>query len=393
MNRPTLSRFTPIEVNCINHIHGGIARISRGFRPPVVPAKLTFDLTALSASIARTETLRRVSARTRFFLGIKAFIEARLLIENRPSFTLSRDFPLLADAARTSFAGSVGVGIADLVMNQMGYIWRDNAQSLCITSGSRPDFIYGGGPAAGHGMVIVEAHGSFAKDIDSRKITKRTNNKYVRQIISNLAVFHKQYGNVVNGYCIGFGSKPGQTGSFICVADTSIPTAQHGQPYSAGSVFGNPPIPLVLATFRANFSLLNATRIVRWIECILFDVDRPRDISPVEFEVISYADTEFVIFPIFYHHLFLGNIGVFAIVKQACQHFLDYLAQRISGKSEISTRFIEIFESEIAGFSSTELKDTGYIRYRDGLAFLVNPSKMEPKEKLVWDPHSGCRTE
>ena len=214
-----LLRPTPIEVNPIDHHHAGVSPITPGFRPPALPTKLTFNLIALAASIARTETLRRVSDRTRFFLAIKAFIEAELLVENRNSFTLSKNFLHLADAARASFAGSVGAGIADLVMNRLGYVWRDNAESLCQTYRSRPDFIYGDGPAARHGMVIVEAHGSFAKNITLPTIKKRTTDKLVRQVMPNLTSCHPQYGNVINGYCIGFGSSPNRSGSF-CASRT-----------------------------------------------------------------------------------------------------------------------------------------------------------------------------
>ena len=407
MKRLVASLPTPIEVNTIDHHHAGVSPISGSFRPPNLPKKLTFNLIALAASIARTETLRRVSDRTRFFLGISTFIEAGLLIENGPYFTLSPDFRGLADAARRSFAGSVGAGIADLVMNQLGYTWRDNAESLFPTNSPHPDFIYGDGPAAGHGIVIVEAHGSFAKDITLPTIKKRTRNKFARQVVPNLTSCHPQYGNVMNGYCIGFGSRPNRSGSFLCVADTSAPVTQPSGSSSGDPEAENPSTPLVLATCRSNFSLLGAMEVVRWIEWILFDIDEfPDDVPPVKFPIIGYVDKEFVVspifhrfFPSFYYEIALENFGLFAIAKQSCQSFLNYLTRRIN--RDESTEFPDIPKSEIAGFSSTELRDTEYVMYRDGLALLGNPSKMEsegrliwdPRRILVWDPHNGCRIE
>lgn len=276
----------------------------------------------------------------------------------------------------------------------MRYTWRDNAESLFSARSSRPDFIYGDGPAAGHGMVIVEAHGSLAKDVTSTRIRGRTRDKLKKQVIPNLDSVHPQYGRAIHGYCVGFGSRPGSKGSFLCVADTSDPATQHRQLSSAGPGSESPSIPLVLATFRANFSLLSATRIMRWIEYILFGTDRPEDTSPVELQIVRYANIEFIIlsdFPPFFYPYF-PRIGVFAIMKQTCQIFLNYLTDRINGKREASTEFLEIPKSEIAGFSSTELRDTGYIRYRDGLAFLENPWKIELVRELVWHPHFGCRT-
>ena len=389
-----LTRLTPIKVSPIVHCHwhGHASPISHSFRPPNLPTCLTFELKALAASIARTEASRRMSDETLYWWKKKAFIEVMLLIENGSDFTLSSDFHLLADAARTSFAGSVGAGISDLIMVDMGYTWRDNAEGLSSARGPRPDFIYDDGPAAGHGMVIVEAHGSFAKKITSAKIERRTRNKLGRQVIPNLTSVHPLYGEAIHGYCVGFGSRPGSKDSFLCVADTFAPATQHRQSSSVNPGSGNPPISLVLATFRANFSLLNATSVVRWIEYILFDIDRPKDTFSVEFHIVRYAGIEFVILLDFLPFFFLQSTDVFGIMKQVCQVFLNCLTHIINGEEETSIEFSEIPKSEIAGFSSTELRDTEYVRYRDGLVFLenINTSKIEWRGKLVWDPFSGC---
>lgn len=68
-----------------------------------------------------------------------------------------------------SLAARVGAGITDLYMNALGYTWRANAACLSSTLDPHADFIYEGGNASGHGVVLAEAHGSFAANASAKK--------------------------------------------------------------------------------------------------------------------------------------------------------------------------------------------------------------------------------
>jgi hypothetical protein len=59
-----------------------------------------------------------------------ALSDVEFLIEDGTTFSLSPNLKFLADVERTVFAARVGAGITDLVMNALGYIWRDNAAQL-----------------------------------------------------------------------------------------------------------------------------------------------------------------------------------------------------------------------------------------------------------------------
>ena len=99
-----------------------------------------------------------------------ALIELETLLEDGSAFALKSYFKFLVDTARSQFAAKVGAGVTHLYMEALGYEWRANA--VCLSSSLDPhaDFIYDGGNVAGHGVVLAEAHGSFAKDASAAKI-------------------------------------------------------------------------------------------------------------------------------------------------------------------------------------------------------------------------------
>jgi hypothetical protein len=75
------------------------------------------------------------------------------LVTDGADFGLSPSITSLADAERSGFAGRVGAGMTDLLMNPLGYVWRDNAICLSTNLNRHADFIYAGGPVSVHGVV------------------------------------------------------------------------------------------------------------------------------------------------------------------------------------------------------------------------------------------------
>lgn len=135
--------------------------ISAGFKPPTANATLTFGPSALAASIARTAAPRDAPPEMLARWGDSAPTEVEWLVDDGTTFELSQYVHSLADSERTSFAGRVGAGVTDLLMNTLGYTWRDDASCLSRPLAPHADFIYADGAVSGHGVVLAEGATTF----------------------------------------------------------------------------------------------------------------------------------------------------------------------------------------------------------------------------------------
>ena len=271
--------------------------ISVGFEPPQANTTLVFGPSALAASIARTATLRNAPSEMLASWGDSTLVQVEWLIEDGTTFALSQHLQALADAERTSFAGRVGAGITDLLMNALGFTWRDNASCLSGSLTPHADFIYADGAVSGHGVVLAEAHGSFAASVTLSGIGREAKRKYLRQVRPHLATV-SPHGKVIHGYSIAFGSKPGTAGALLHVAETLIskPRGRRQPPPQTVPVLNPEAVPtsLALSTHRSNFSVMDAPSIVRWIDWVRDGGERPDDASPSEFIRIPYAGRTFL---------------------------------------------------------------------------------------------------
>lgn len=271
--------------------------ISAGFKPPNAATTLIFGPSALAASIARTVTLRDAPPEMLARWGDSALTEVEWLIDDGTTFALSQYVRSLADAERTSFAGDVGAGVTDLLMNALGYTWRDNASCLSRSLAPHADFIYADGAVSGHGVVLAEAHGSFAANITSAGISSRAKDKYLRQVKPHLAVV-SPHGKVIHGYSIAFASRPGTPGAFLHLAETRIskPRGKRRPPTPPDPAPGSEATPtsLALSTHRSKFSLMNAPSVARWIDWVRNGGEPPDDMAPLSFIQILYAGRIFL---------------------------------------------------------------------------------------------------
>ena len=155
--------------------------------------------------------------------------ELETLLEDGSTFALKSHFKFLADTAGSQFAAKIGAGITHLYMDALGYAWRANA--VCLSSSLDPhaDFIYDGGNAAGHGVVLAEAHGSFAKEATAAKITSAAKRKYTKQVKPYIAG-PSPFGQVIHGYSVAFGSKPTATGCFSSISENSDHRSRERRP-------------------------------------------------------------------------------------------------------------------------------------------------------------------
>lgn len=137
-------------------LHGHVpSPLAVGFSPPAPVMNLEFGPFTLAAAVARTATLRDdAPVEVLDALQRSTFPMLETMIAEGSIFSLSEYFSHLADTERTLFAARVGGGITDLYMNTLGYAWRANA--ICLSSALDPhaDFIYDGGSAKGHGVVL-----------------------------------------------------------------------------------------------------------------------------------------------------------------------------------------------------------------------------------------------
>jgi hypothetical protein len=265
--------------------------ISTRFVAPDPTTNLTFGPLALAAAVARTATTRDVRPRLLEGLQWSALAKLECLISDGRVFELSSDFVDLADIERTLFAAEVGAGITDLYMNSLGYAWRANAACLSKALDPQADFIYGGGNADGHGVVLAEAHGSFAAAATAKRVASQAKRKYARQVKPYIAT-SSPHGQLVHGYSIAFGSRPGSPGAFLSLAETRVPKLGKNSPGpvtpQAPGSRSVAPTSIAFATHRSNFHLMGATQVLDWIDWARGPGAALPDPTPVAFFRLPY---------------------------------------------------------------------------------------------------------
>lgn len=411
--------------------------IAQHFEAPDPVQSLTLGPLALAGAVARTATVRDdappvvLDALKRSSLPM---LEA--MLEDGLAFALSPNFQHLADAERTFFAARVGSGITDLYMNAMGYTWRANAACLSSVLDPHADFLYEGGNASGHGVVLAEAHGSFAKNASAASVHLKAKNKYLEQVKPHLGK-NSDYGKVIHGYCIAFGSAPGTSGAFLSLSETNIkkPKGKKGGPPAPTppdiSRERDTPTSIALAAHRSNFFLMGSDQLVSWIDWVR-SRDRPMPaITPLVFLRLQYARRRYLIpvsslwwldplrdwWPEFFdnerqwRHMLRWSLrprsgrwphlGCFAIEEGAGMAFLDALTGLIQNGPDSMPDMVRLPDLEPAGFGFGDEtlardRDEGsyqYALFRDGLALLGNPQRGRPRGVLTWAPKEGTAIE
>lgn len=390
-------------------------QIKSKFVPPDLDLCLSFGPTALAGSIARTSALKNVPLNILDRLSENALNLCGCLIDESSPSLIAPNIKYLADADRISFAGCVGAGITDLLMNELGYAWRDNAENLW--TGPHPDFIYGGGAAGKLGVVAAEAHGSFAKSVNNNYIKKKSQDKYCRQVERNLNKNYTTNERVIHGYSIAYGASPTTREVSLHVSETYVQKRtgtkslirQSAKPEKSQSV----PTFLALATQRANFSLMNASDIVYWIDWLRGEnVCRYPIHNPLpgpertRYRVFSHAGYNFLFVTDTELSSTLLNTrckfaNFFTMEIQCAKNFLNQLSYLIKRKLDIPEaelpKLLEMPQTETFGFEIVSEKeatasndaDSLFAMYRDGLAVFGGNFDPEPIGDLWWIPTSG----
>ena len=402
--------------------------VSEGFVAPILASQISFRPDALAASMARTLTLRAAPDVLLAQWARSQLTQVEFLVTDGASFELSPFITALADAERSGFAGRVGAGITDLLMNALGYVWRDNA--ICLSSSLDPhaDFVYAGGSVEGHGVVLAEAHGSFAQSVNESRITGEAKRKYLRQVKPHIAN-HCVHGDVVHGYSVAFGSNPSSLETYLHVAETKISKSkgQPRPPTPQPSPRGPGPVPTSVAftSHRSNFLLMGAAQIVAWIDWLRGAGERPADDSMTTFFKIELAGRSFLVaaehfFPYFRGRFLLdelefrggplhweeferwrrgirsGTANVFAMDEWAAKSFLLGLSEMIRGGREQVPPALDLPSVEPFGLSfgldrEHRDEDARYpvIQFRDGLALLRKLPRSPIASVRHWSPQQG----
>jgi hypothetical protein len=303
---------------------------------------------------------------------------------------------------------------------------------LSSTLDPHADFIYEGGNASGHGVVLAEAHGSFAANASARSVHLQSKNKYLRQVKPYLAVT-SPYGKVIHGYSIAFGSKPNVLGAFLSLSETKItkPRGKKGaSPPSQTTEIrgeGSTPTFIALAAHRSNFFLMGGDDVVDWIDWVRTVDGAPPDPTPIKFLRLHYAGRQYLVHPsslwwsdppqgwledlfdyqyLWRHALYwpprghVGrrrHLGWFAMEETAGMEFLKSLTGIIQdgGRSIPATLQLPSFGSIGFGLGgesvgrSRDDADYQYALFRDGFALLGDPNRGRLGGITTWSPKEG----
>jgi hypothetical protein len=342
--------------------------------------------------------------------------------------TIRRAFHLYwrwTDTERTHFAARMGAGITDLYMNALGYIWRDNAVCLVSTLDPHADFLYAGGSVSGQGVVLAEARGSFAAGVTDAKIAAEARNKYLRQVRPYIAK-PSPHGEVIHGYSLAFGSKPGTTGAFLHLSETQRPKlrrARPAPPQPPAAVGSAAPTHIALCSHRSNFILMDALAVADWIDWTRGARDLPSDTDPVVFFRLEYAGRAFLACanslspfrpPLVWmddlmdhpllQHRWLRRLPDtppvlrwFVIEEKAGERFLNALSALIRAEDRHLPDSLDLPSGDLVGLStdaeaSIARRDGGsydYALFRDGLALLGGPPPRRVAGHRIWHPKRG----
>lgn len=347
--------------------------LSTAFIPPAVPATLCVPPSVLFAAIARMQALRSASpAVTAALLRAATALTEAVFDDVGSGFDLLAEVEMIEQTARTALAGAIGAGICDLFMVLMGYTWHDHANRV-VTGSPLADFVYEGGAASGHGIVLAEAKGSFAKHVDSKSVRVSCEAAYARQVgpyVGQSTVA----GTVVHGYAVKVGCQlvsvrtPPPPYAFVHVTQT--PTGAH--PWSSSSSVpsapsGNPSTTIALGNYRAAFMLAGAPSVVDVI-------DAYRDGAAPEyreqfFDVLETPRGPFVAGPMAgaaawpYSDMQVPGRR-FAVRQDIAETFLDRLSGLVTNRSRPERLELPIVPTPF-GFETEHVFPDGFSLVRD----------------------------
>ncbi len=233
---------------------------------PSCPGIVNFGRLQLAKSMARCNALATAKPKLLRSLAAAAVSHLDEFVEDPPPgleiLTSAND---LADMQLVKFAHDLGVGLADLYMEALGFAWRDNGKTVLSGSGPVPDFVYDDGSGA-TGVVAVEAKGSASPRANATAINTTALQGYRNQVEPSLgkalAGGSSAAVTIEAGYAIGAAAPAGGAAAVLVVHQTSFPAQASSGP-SAGPRVNTS---VALGNYRAAFALAGADGLVAAID-------------------------------------------------------------------------------------------------------------------------------
>lgn len=371
------------------------------FPIPTPSHKIKFGPLRLYASIARCNSLSTADKATLFAqsLAAKAALDA-LVDDDGTEFCITHKATELGDAKFSSTAHDIGVGIANLYMEDLGYRWVANGKELITGQGNKPDYVYDIGVPKSD-LAIMESKGSIGKTVKTSDLKKRTEKAYRKQIRPWLGTQINSR-SVGHGYAIGVSAKVGGLNSNIFVEECMWPTiitpssAPASQP-SALVAFSNYGGGFQLAGAPTAARMFRERRRIETDEIVLPDrFPDGRDIF-MEFQMLGrrflagYEQWNLLNFRnnMLFEILQVGmpSQPIFAVDFHIAQTMLGYLT---------SPDFVIESRVELPAVSSTDLdrfrEDQTIALFGDGLGcFSISRMTEDPKpvRKWSWSARTG----
>lgn len=262
------------------------------FAPPAPPAGLSFGPLALSAAFGRNSLRRRGPALLHVAQQGAFLWQLPWLVRSGPQFELSPLFHYLDDDERRILAGRFGSAVTELYMNALGYAWCVNAEEAALPGASRFDFLYQGGAAGPGSVVAVEAHGTLRADASRVQVARQVRGKYRRQVERHLG-HRTAFGVIGHGYGVAFGSRPGQPGAFLCVAETS--SVSPASAPATRPVVGGATAAMLLRSHRPNLALMGADSATTGIDRLLGRADEGDAVDTDFFRLVEADGLRFLV--------------------------------------------------------------------------------------------------
>lgn len=252
------------------------------FTIPNVPEDIEFTIPKLCASIVRCghcstasqEILKAQAKATEAFLKI-------FVCSKSKDFSILSTAETLIDAHLSSIAHDIGVGVAHLYMEEMGYSWKASGAEVLSGKKKKPDYIYDNGSAS-HNVVAMESKGSVARKIYQKTVFNRAEKGYINQISPWLGKRTSHGSRIAHGYAIGTWSPLGKNTAKVGVHETSWPGNTKNKRLFDEEKLAHLDTGVALSNYISNFDLLGSTVLTSQLQ--LFQEYKKRQFETFETE-------------------------------------------------------------------------------------------------------------
>lgn len=236
------------------------------FDLPEVPLNIDFSIPQLCASIARCGNSSSAS-------GVILEAQAKAAEEfiklfvcpNSKNFSIIKGADVLIDAKLVSLAHDVGVGVAHLCMEEMGYSWKASGAEVLSGKKKKPDYIYDNGLSADE-VVAMESKGSIAKSVYEKTVMGRAEKGYKQQLSPWLGKRTKSGSKIAHGYSVGTWAPIGKKIAKVGVHETTWPNLSNSHRYENTRDEVNLDRGVALSNYISNFRLLGSVAITSQLQ-------------------------------------------------------------------------------------------------------------------------------